>query len=80
MFCIFFTESDVDSYDGVMTSDTQKYAQFYRELLKEGIYLPPAQFEVNFLSCAHSMEDVDKTIAAVNRALDRIAQGGELIG
>ncbi len=80
MFCIFFTESHVDSYDAVMTSDTQKYAQFYRELLKEGIYLPPAQFEVNFLSCAHSMEDVDKTIAAVNRALDRIAQGGEFIG
>ena len=80
MFCIFFTESHVDSYDAVMTSDTQKYAQFYRELLKEGIYLPPAQFEVNFISCAHSMEDVDKTIAAVNRALDRIAQGGEFIG
>jgi len=80
MFCTFFTENDVDSYDAVMTCDTQKYAQFYRELLKEGIYLPPAQFEVNFLSCAHNLEDIDKTIAAVNRALDRIAQGGEFIG
>ncbi len=72
MFCIFFTESDVDNYEAVMSCDTQKYAQFYRELLKEGIYLPPAQFEVSFLSCAHNLEDVDKTIAAVNRALDRI--------
>lgn len=80
MFCIFFTEHDVDNYEAVMTCDTKKYAQFYRELLKEGIYLPPAQFEVSFLSCAHNLEDVDKTIAAVNRVLDRIAQGGELIG
>jgi glutamate-1-semialdehyde 2,1-aminomutase len=80
MFCIFFTENDVDNYEAVMGCDTQKYAQFYRELLKEGVYLPPAQFEVSFISCAHNLEDIDKTIAAVNRALDRIAQGGELIG
>lgn len=79
MFCIFFTENDVDNYEAVMSCDTQKYAQFYRELLKEGVYLPPAQFEVSFLSCAHNLEDIDKTIAAVNRALDRIAQGGESI-
>ncbi len=72
MFCIFFTESDVNNYESVMTCDTQKYAQFYQELLKEGIYLPPAQFEVSFVSCAHNLEDVDKTLAAVNRALDRI--------
>jgi glutamate-1-semialdehyde 2,1-aminomutase len=72
MFCIFFTERDIDNYEAVMTCDTQKYAQFYQELLKEGIYLPPAQFEVSFVSCAHSLEDVDKTIAAVNRALDGI--------
>lgn len=80
MFCIFFTEDDVDNYEAVMSCDTQKHAQFYREVLKEGVYLPPAQFEVSFVSCAHDLEDVDKTIAAVNRALDRIAQGGELFG
>jgi glutamate-1-semialdehyde 2,1-aminomutase len=80
MFCIFFTENDVNDYEAVMTCDTKKHAQFYRELLKEGVYLPPAQFEVSFLSCAHNLEDVDNTIAAVNRALDRIAQGGEFIG
>ncbi|HHV15702.1 MAG TPA: glutamate-1-semialdehyde 2,1-aminomutase [Gelria sp.] len=72
MFSIFFTEKNVDNYEAVMSCDTQKYAQFYQEVLKEGIYLPPAQFEVSFLSCVHDLEDVDKTIAAVNRALDRI--------
>lgn len=72
MFCCFFTEKDVDNYEAVMSCDTQKYAQFYRELLKEGVYLPPAQFEVSFVSCAHNLEDVDRTVAAVNRALDRI--------
>lgn len=72
MFCIFFTNEDVHCYESVMKCDTQKYAEFYRELLKEGVYLPPAQFEVSFLSCAHDLNDIEKTVAAVNRALDRI--------
>jgi glutamate-1-semialdehyde 2,1-aminomutase len=72
MFCIFFNNEDVHCYESVMKCDTQKYAEFYRELLKEGVYLPPAQFEVSFLSCAHDLNDIEKTVAAVNRALDRI--------
>lgn len=72
MFCSFFTEKDVDNYEAVTSCDTVKYAQFYREVLKQGIYLPPAQFEVSFLSCAHDMADIDKTVNAVNRALDQI--------
>lgn len=72
MFCVFFTDEDVHYYETVMKCDTQKYAVFYRELLKEGIYLPPAQFEVSFLSCAHDLDDIEKTVVAVNRALDRI--------
>jgi glutamate-1-semialdehyde 2,1-aminomutase len=72
MFCVFFTNEEVRCYETVMKCDTQKYAQFYRELLKEGVYLPPAQFEVSFLSCAHDEDDIEKTVAAVNRALERI--------
>jgi glutamate-1-semialdehyde 2,1-aminomutase len=72
MFCVFFTNEEVCCYETVMKCDTQKYAQFYRELLKEGVYLPPAQFEVSFLSCAHDEDDIEKTVAAVNRALERI--------
>lgn len=72
MFCIFFTGQEVRSYEAVMSCDTQKYAEFYQELLKEGVYLPPAQFEVSFLSCAHDLDDINKTVVAVNRALDRI--------
>jgi len=72
MFSIFFTEQEVKTYDSVMKSDTKKYAQFYRELLQQGIYFPPAQFEVCFISCAHDVKDIEKTVDAVNRALDAI--------
>lgn len=72
MFTIFFTEQEVTNYDDVMTCDTAKYAEFYRELIKQGVYFPPAQFETCFVSCAHDLDDVEKTVNAVNIALDKI--------
>jgi glutamate-1-semialdehyde 2,1-aminomutase len=72
MFSIFFTEDEVVDYETVLKSDTEQYALFYRQLIKEGVYFPPSQFEVCFLSLAHSMEDIDLTVAAVDRALDKI--------
>lgn len=73
MFSIFFTEKEVVDYDAVLTCDTEKYAQFYREILKQGVYFPPAQFETCFLSCAHDLDDVEKTVNAIEIALDKIA-------
>lgn len=72
MFCVFFTEDEVYDYESAMKCDTQKYARYYREVLQEGVYLPPAQFEVSFVSCAHELEDIYQTVAAIERALDRI--------
>lgn len=70
MFCIFFTEDEVYDYETVQRCDTEKYADFYKNLLATGVYLPPSQFEVSFLSCAHQLEDIDKTLEAFEKALD----------
>lgn len=72
LFSIFFTEQEVYDYESVLSCDTQKYALFYRELLQAGVYFPPSQFEVCFVSGAHSLNDVDKTVEAVNKALDKL--------
>jgi glutamate-1-semialdehyde 2,1-aminomutase len=71
LFSIFFTEQEVYDYESVLSCDTEKYARFYRELLQAGVYFPPSQFEVCFVSSAHSLNDVDKTVKAVDKALDR---------
>jgi glutamate-1-semialdehyde 2,1-aminomutase len=76
MFSIFFTGEEVVDYNSVMTCNTSKYAQFYKELLQEGIYFPPSQFEVCFVSCAHELDDIEKTVQAINRALDKTIQEG----
>jgi glutamate-1-semialdehyde 2,1-aminomutase len=34
----------------------------------EGVYVAPSQFEAGFLSLAHTDEDIEKTIAALQDA------------
>lgn len=69
MFSVFFTEQKVDDYETVLSCDTKKYARFYRGLLEAGIYFPPSQFEVCFVSGAHTQGDMEKTAQAVKKAL-----------
>ncbi len=69
MFSLFFTEGEVNSYQDVITCDTAKYADIFRKLLRFGIYFPPSQFEVCFVSSAHSEEDLDFTQQMIRRAL-----------
>lgn len=65
MFTIFFTNQKVSDYRTALTSDTRKYAHYFWEMLKAGIYLPPSQFEANFLSFAHTGKDIQATIGAL---------------
>ncbi|MGE5361132.1 MAG: glutamate-1-semialdehyde 2,1-aminomutase [Bacteroidales bacterium] len=69
----FFTTEAVRDYRSALTSDTSKYAAFFRGMLARGIYPPPSQFEAWFLSGAHSERDVLKTIAAARAAMREIA-------
>lgn len=61
LLCGFFTDRQVKNYDDALTSDTKKYAEFFRFLLNKGIYTAPSQFEAMFVSAAHSDEDIEKT-------------------
>ena len=65
----FFTQEAVVDYATAKTSDTQKYATFFRGMLEAGVYLAPSQFEAAFISMAHTDEDIDKTIDASKQAL-----------
>ncbi len=69
MMCMFMTEQPVKDFDSAMLSDTQLYARYFHNMLERGIYLAPAQFEVMFVSAAHTREDLDRTITAHYEAL-----------
>ncbi len=69
MFTLFFTRNDVRDFQSALTCDTVKFATYYNEMLKRGIYLPPSQFEAAFISAAHTERDIEKTIEANFEAL-----------
>jgi glutamate-1-semialdehyde 2,1-aminomutase len=47
--------------------DTDLFKRFYHGLLKEGIYFSPSWLEANFLSIAHSRQDIEKTLMAIEK-------------
>jgi len=69
MFSLFFTRKEVRDFDTVVSCDTAQYARFYQALLREGIYFPPSQFEVCFISTAHIKSDIEKTVQALEKAM-----------
>jgi glutamate-1-semialdehyde 2,1-aminomutase len=69
MFTLFFTAKEVVDFATASRSDTERFARFFQGMLKAGIYLAPAQFEADFLSFAHTGEDIARTLAACEKAL-----------
>jgi glutamate-1-semialdehyde 2,1-aminomutase len=72
MFTLFFTEGPVKDYRTAKMSDTKRFAQFFIEMMNQGIYLPPSQYEAWFISLAHTQRDLDKTIEACEAAFKKI--------
>jgi len=70
---VFFTPDPVKNYNDAKRSDTKRYARFFREMLDRGIFLAPSQFEAAFVSAAHTVQDIDRTLAAARESLQAIS-------
>lgn len=69
MFCTYFTDKEIIDYSTAKTSDTGKFARFFRGMLRRGINIAPSQFEAGFISLAHTKKDIDKTIQAAYESM-----------
>lgn len=72
--CGFFTDEPVVDFESALKSNTRAYAVFFQEMLKEGVYLAPSQFEAFFVSLAHEKSELDRTVDAAARALRRVKE------
>lgn len=75
MFTVFFSAEPVTDFASATACDAEAFKVYFHSMLEQGIYLPPSQFETNFLSLAHSPEDIEKTIAAAAKAFELVAAG-----
>ncbi|MBT2688105.1 glutamate-1-semialdehyde 2,1-aminomutase [Bacillus sp. ISL-47] len=72
MIGFFFTNEDVINYEKAKTSNLEYFAEYYREMANQGVFLPPSQFEGLFLSTAHTDDDIEKTIEAAEKAFSKL--------
>ncbi|MEA2046529.1 MAG: glutamate-1-semialdehyde 2,1-aminomutase [Euryarchaeota archaeon] len=63
IFKVFFGK-EPQNYAEALRCDKEGYLAFIRRMLEAGVFLPPSQFETNFISAAHSDEIIDDTLEA----------------
>lgn len=74
MFTVFFNDKPVVDFDTAAASDLEAFKIYFHSMLEQGIYLPPSQFETNFVSYAHTPEDIQRTIDAAEVAFQKVAE------
>jgi glutamate-1-semialdehyde 2,1-aminomutase len=72
MLGLFFTDRDVMNFEDAKTSDLKMFSDYYKGMLKEGVYLAPSQFEALFVSAAHDTAHIDKTIQAAEKVIGEL--------
>ncbi|WP_226656490.1 glutamate-1-semialdehyde 2,1-aminomutase [Pseudalkalibacillus hwajinpoensis] len=72
MVGFFFTNEDVINFETASSSNLDHFTTYFKEMLAQGISLPPSQFEGMFLSTAHTEHDIDETIAAAEAAFSKL--------
>ena len=72
MFTLFFSDEPVINWSTANQANREQYANFFRAMLQQGVYLAPSQFEAGFLSTMHGEKEIEMTIAAVEKSLQRI--------
>ncbi len=72
MVGFFFTDEDVINFETASSSNLDHFTHYFKEMLAQGISIPPSQFEGLFLSTAHTEHDIDETIAAAEAAFSKL--------
>jgi glutamate-1-semialdehyde 2,1-aminomutase len=73
MFGCYFLKSEdgvIDSYAAAREHANPAYfGEVFHGMLERGVYLAPSQFEAGFVSAAHTDDDIDTTLAALDDVL-----------
>ena len=73
MLTLFFAPGPIRSWNDAKASDAARFGRWHGQMIARGQYWPPSQFEAAFLSGAHTVDDIDKTVVAADEALAKSA-------
>ena len=72
MFQIFFSSQQVIDYKTAKKSNTKKFQKLFSNLLKNGVFIAPSQYETVFLSDAHTDIEITKALGAYGMSLKAV--------
>lgn len=70
---VYFSNEKIENYEQAENTDGEMFAKFFKLMLHRGINLAPSKYEAWFLTIAHTAEDVEATIHAVDHAFSELA-------
>lgn len=71
MGCLYFLAHLPKNYKEATGADREKFNTYYSTMIEEGVYFAPSPFEAFFISSAHGEKEIDKTIEANYKALEK---------
>src|SRR5690625_1372193 len=77
MLSIFFTDQEVRDFNSASSTNQERFAFFFREMLNRGVYLPASAFGAWFLATTHSIAMLVETLQAADDVLTLIKEGKE---
>jgi len=67
MISVHFDANPVTDFQSAAKGDNERFRKFFHGLLQEGVYIAPSAYETWFITDALTYEDLDFTIAAVQK-------------
>jgi len=71
----FTTKENVVDYEDAKSCDTEAFAMFFWEMMREGVFLPPSQFEAWFLNTALKTKHLKQIEKAAHKAMRKVTEG-----
>jgi len=72
MFTVFFSEKPVENFADAAACDLNRFGRYFKRMLSNGVYIAPSAFEAAFVGLAHTRDDIDRTLDAVEKSFRRL--------
>ena len=76
LYVMLFMDGPLHSYDDVQRNDHELFVAYRKELVRRGVFEMPENIGRNHISCAHTAEDVDRSLEIAAEALRATVERG----
>jgi len=70
----FFTDKKVTDFSSAQSCNTDSFKVFFWQMMENGVFLPPSQFEAWFLSSALNKKDLKNIETAIDIAMTKVSE------